>query len=176
MIRLILGEESSTNVPNKVDFSDREYITKVAEELVSVCKARDALSLSAPQINHNIQMFVIKDWTEYKIFINPKVVYESPELAQGSEACLSFPGLSVKINRSYSIRVRYQTINGDTKTENFDSAPARLFQHEMTHMQGKIFWDDANFLNRNKAIKDWKSIKRKLSKLSGALPPVQTTN
>ncbi len=38
MIRLILGEESSTNVPNKVDFSDREYITKVAEELVSVCK------------------------------------------------------------------------------------------------------------------------------------------
>lgn len=170
MINLIIGEESSTTNPSRVDFSDREYVFKVAEELSALSKARNAMSLSAPQIGHNVQMFVIKNWTEFKLIINPRIVYESPEIAQATETCLSFPGLSVKVNRPYSIRVRYQSLDGNTKTEVLEGGPARLFQHEMTHMQGKLFWDDANFLNRNKAIKDWKSIKRKLSKTSSGLP------
>ena len=176
MINLIIGEDCISTVVDKVDFSDREYVFKVAEELSAFSKARNAMSLSAPQVGHNVQMFTIKNWTEFILFINPRIVYESPEIAQATETCLSFPGLAVKINRSYSIRVRFQDLNGNTKTDILEGGPARLFQHEMTHMQGKLFWEDANFLNRNKALKDWKAIKRKLSKLSGALPPVQTTN
>jgi len=176
MIKLVLGEQSCTNVPNKIDFSDIEYITNIAATLSTFSKENNAMSLSASQIGHDIQMFVIKNWNEYKLFINPRIVYESPEIAQATETCLSFPGVAIKINRPYSIRVRYQDLNGITKTDTLEGGPARLFQHEMTHMQGKLFWEDANFLNRNKALKDWKAIKRKLSKLSGALPPVQTTN
>jgi peptide deformylase len=67
------------------------------------------------------------------------------------------------VNRPYSIRVRYQNIHSETKTANLEGGPARLFQHEMSHMMCIPFWDNANFLNRSKAIKDWKQIKRRLN-------------
>lgn len=165
MTDIIIGEKINQIPPKRVEWTEeeRELLPKVIDELVRVCNNLSAVGLSAPQLGYSLQVFVIKNFTEYKAYINPRIVHESDELAQATEICLSFPGLAVKINRPYSIRVRYQNINGETKTENLEGGPARLFQHEMTHMNGKVFWDDANFFNRNKAIKDWKSIKRKLS-------------
>lgn len=172
MTKIIIGEKINTVTPRRVEWTEeeRELLPKVIDELIKVCTERNAVGLSATQLGYNLQVFVIKNWTEYSVYINPRVVNESAELAQATEICLSFPGLAVKVNRPYSIRVRYQTINGETKTGNLEGGPARLFQHEMSHMNGKAFWDDANFFNRNKAIKDWKSIKRKLSNTSSGLP------
>lgn len=172
MTDIIIGEKINQIPPKRVEWTEeeRKLLSKVIGELVRVCNNLSAVGLSAPQLGYNLQVFVIKNFTEYKAYINPRIVHESDELAQATEICLSFPGLAVKINRPYSIRVRYQNINGETKTENLEGGPARLFQHEMTHMNGKVFWDDANFFNRNKAIKDWKSIKRKLSNTSSGLP------
>ena len=162
MSKLIVGN-AYQNVPEKVTFINPEELARIIDELIATCKERNAVGLSAPQLGYNQQVFVIKDFLEYSVFINPRIVYESDELAQATEISLSYPGLAVKVNRPYSIRVRYQTIQGETKTANLESGPARLFQHEMSHMVGKPFWESANFFNRNKAIKDWKSIKRKLS-------------
>lgn len=164
MTDIIIGEKINEILPKRVEWTEeeRELLPQIINELIRVCTNLSAVGLSAPQLGYSMQVFVIKNYTEYKAYINPRIVHESDELAQATEICLSFPGLAVKINRPYSIRVRYQTINGETKTENLEGGPARLFQHEMTHMSGKVFWGDANFFNRNKAIKDWKSIKRKL--------------
>lgn len=173
MNKLIVGNAYQV-VPEKVEFNidNQEIISRVIEQLVLVCEQRKAVSLSAPQLGHNLQVFVLKDYDGYRSFVNPKIVHEFEELAQATEISLSYPGLAVKVNRPYSVRVRYQTSKGETKTETLEGGLARLFQHEMSHMRGKPYWEDANFINRNKAIKDWKSIKRKLSKVSGALPPV----
>jgi len=173
MIRLILGEGVYQSVPKKVPLipDNAEILSRVIDELLTVCKAHNAVGLSAPQIGHNLQIFTIKDTIDYSIFINPRIVHESDELAQATETDLSFPGLAVKINRPYTIRVRYQNVFGETKTANLEGGPARLFQHEMSHMMCIPFWESANFLNRSKAIKDWKQIKRRLNNLpTSALP------
>lgn len=149
-------------LPSK--FIMNEENMKVVADLVQLASEYDLMGLSANQVGIDAQLFVLKDWETYRAYINPRVVYESPELALGTESDVSFPGLSVKITRPYSIRVRYTDINGEIKTETLEGGTARLFQHEMTHMHGTYFWDDANFLNRNKAIKDWKNIQRKLKK------------
>jgi len=165
MSELIVGNVYQY-VPEKVTFVNHEELACIIDELITTCKERNAVGLSAPQLGYNQQVFVIKYFLEYSVYINPRVVHTSDELAQATEISLSYPGLAVKVNRPYSIRVRYQNVRGDTKTENLEGGPARLFLHEMSHMRNVPFWEDANFFNRSKAIKDWKSIKRKLSKSS----------
>jgi len=171
MSKLIVGNVYQS-IPEKVQFDNLEYIARIIDELITTCKSHNAVGLSATQLGYNLQVFVIRNFTDYSVYINPRIVHTSNELAQATEISLSYPGLAVKVNRPYSIRVRYQTDNGTTKTETLEGGPARLFQHEMSHMRGKPYWENADFINRNKAIKDWKLIKRKLSKSSGALPPV----
>jgi peptide deformylase len=165
MSELIIGEGVYRSAPKKVAIipDNAEELSRIIDKLLAVCKERNAVGLSAPQLGYNVQVFVIKDFLEYSVYINPRIVHESDEMAQATEISLSFPGLAVKVNRPYSIRVRYQNIHGETKTANLEGGPARLFQHEMSHMMSVPFWDSANFLNRSKAIKDWKQIKRRLN-------------
>lgn len=177
MSNLIVGEQVYKTIPEQFDWLvDSKELEKIASILLETCTGLNGLGLSCPQIGINKKIFTIKTYSGYKVYINPRIVNESDDLAKGTEVCLSFPGIAVKIVRPYSIRVRYQNLKGETKTENLEGGEARLFQHEMTHMTGRLFWEDSNFIGRSKAIKDWKQIKRRLNRLSGALPPAAETN
>lgn len=161
--KIIVGKSPYLEAPT-VRVTDLALASVVVAEMVEVAKRYDAVSLSANQLGYDAAMFIIRNWESYNVYINPKIVYESPEMALGSETDVSFPGLSVKITRPFKIRVRYNDIEGAIQTASLEAGTARLFQHEMTHMNGTYFWDDANFFNRTKAIKDWKNIQRKLNK------------
>jgi peptide deformylase len=164
--RDIIIENICKLVPaDKYDFNNPDYdISEVVETVVNTAKKHNLPSLSATQLGLYSPVFVIKQGDSYEVFVNPRIVHVSDDMATATEYCASFPTLGVKISRPYTIRVRYQNMQGDVVTANLDKAKARLFQHEMTHINGTMYWDDANFLNRSKAIKDWKSIKRKLQK------------
>lgn len=140
-------------------------ILKLQYTMINTCAHYRAMSLSAPLIDINTSVIVLKG-DPYLVLINPKIVSVSDELAIATESSPAYPGLSVKVTRPLSVRVRYKDIDGTTHTEKFSGGYSRLIQHEMCHIEGRPFWHDCNFLNRNKAIKDWKAIKRKLSKLT----------
>lgn len=171
MYDLIVGDHPLlSNPPALFNFSDPIMDTsKLCNLLMKSIKDYNALGISANQLGINTQVFAIK-YNPYYICFNPRIVYESPELAMGTEGCLSYPGLAVKVARPYSIRARFQLPNGDTVTKNFEGGLARIFQHEMTHMRGHVFWKDANFLNKNKAVKDWKALERKINNHRADLP------
>ncbi len=165
MTEILIDSPSLLQKATRWDFQTYapKELNELAELLAVTAQKYDAVSLSAPQIGIDAAVFVMKD-IPYMVCVNPRVVHEFDEMAMGTEACASFPGLAVKVIRPYKIRVRYQTVVGDVMTVVLEGGPARLFQHEMTHMNGTLFWNDANFLNKNKAIKDWKLIKRKIKK------------
>jgi len=163
--KVIVGKSPYLETPlEKV--TDLALAAAVATEMVEVAKRYDAVSLSSNQLGYDAAMFIIRNWESYSVYLNPKIVYESSEMALGTETDISFPGLSVKITRPFKIRVRYNDITGAVQTANLEGGTARLFQHEMTHINGTYFWDDANFFNRNKALKDWKNIERKLKRVT----------
>jgi peptide deformylase len=139
---------------------------KIRSDLSDILKNNAIPGISAPELGIMKSVFMIKNVLNapWIIAFNPRIVYSSDQLVDVHETCYSYPGIMVRIRRPQSIRVRYQTVTGETTTQQLEGAVARLFQHEMVHMNdpARPFWIDASYLHKNKAIKDWKSMSRKL--------------
>jgi peptide deformylase len=143
---------------------DPEFL---AREMLKVLQKYNALGVSANQLGLPHRVFVMKSYPGDPFYaaFNPKVVNVSNEVADYKEGCLTYPGLAVKIRRPVEIRVRFQSPYGEVITKDFKGIHARMFQHEMDHMDGRVYYEGANFLHRTKALKDWKNLKRRGVKL-----------
>lgn len=69
------------------------------------------------------------------------------------EGCLSFPGLLLKVSRPRLIRARFFLKDGHAQTLKFDGMTARVFLHEMEHLEGKVFFWRASRLKLEMAVK-----------------------
>lgn len=134
-----------------------------ADELVAtlkkILKNSNGLGLSANQIGLPYKVFVLvaQDDT-VKEFFNPVIVTYSDETVVLDEACLSWPGLAVKIKRPKHLRIRYQKANGEIVTDTFTGMTARCIQHEMDHLAGKNYFDGANRYHRDVAFKKYRRL------------------
>ena len=114
-------------------------VTKVAERMKLTMKNFNGLGLAANQCGIKLRAFVIGT-DQFQIFcINPKVITQSETKAKESEGCLSFPGLSCKIERPSWVEVEFTTENGETKQLKLDGLTARCFLHELDHLNGVRF-------------------------------------
>lgn len=114
-----------------------------------------ALGLAANQVGYPYRMFVMAGDPNYACF-NPVIVGHGLEEERGLEGCLSYPELYIKVKRFKSIKVRFTMPNGETTTKTFSGLTARVFQHELDHLDGKVFYQSANQIHKEKAFKDRK--------------------
>jgi peptide deformylase len=124
----------------------------------------NGIGLSANQVGVPYRIFAMRGSPENFVCVNPRVVNPSEETIYLDEGCLSYPGLYVKIKRPRHIRVRFQTPNGDTKTETFTGMSARCFLHEMDHMDGNVFYKKATDFHRHQALNRFKKFERQMSR------------
>lgn len=127
-----------------------------AQELVKTMYEKNGLGLAANQVGYPFRVFAMRGAPENFVCFNPRIIQPSEAQVSLEEGCLSYPGMLVKIKRSQHIRVRFRTPNGDTRTETFTGMSARVFQHEMDHLDGIRFYDRANRYYRDKALKKWR--------------------
>jgi peptide deformylase len=116
----------------------------------------NGLGLAANQVGVPYSVFAMRGQPQNYVCFNPRIVQPSAEEIILEEGCLSFPGLVVKVKRPRHIRVRFQLPNGETVTETFIGMTARVFQHEMDHLQGKLYFNRANRYHKEVAMKKWK--------------------
>ena len=148
----------STPVP-EFDFDDPpESPTDVATRLILEMNGHKGIGLSANQLGHPYRVFCMRGHPENYVCFNPKIVYTSPEVTLMEEACVSFPGVTVKVKRPKDIRVRFQTPSGAVVTHKFEGLTARTFQHEMDHLDGNMFFNRANRFHREKALKGFYNV------------------
>jgi len=126
---------------------------ELALGLMQVMNQYNAVGLSANQLGIPFRVFVMKSHPENYVCFNPKIIHMGEEKDLLEEACLSFPGVNVKVKRPKNIRVRFQTISGEVTTMKFDGLTARVFQHEMDHLDGVLFYNRANKYHREKGLK-----------------------
>jgi peptide deformylase len=88
------------------------------------------------------------------------IVDASDETIYLEEGCLSFPNLYVKIKRPRSIKVRYTEPNGNVVTQKFDGMTARVFQHELDHLNGVVHLSRAHPIHVDKAKTRAKKLNR----------------
>jgi len=153
-----LNDSVLLNKCEEFDFNNPPFDpVEFAQELVKFMYEKNGLGLAANQVGVPYRIFAMRGMPENFVCFNPKIVGLSKDTVVLEEGCLSYPGLLVKIKRSSSIRVRFQTPNGGTETKQFIGMTARVFQHEYDHLDGIRFYDKANKFHRDQGMRKWKT-------------------
>lgn len=137
-----------------------DLVTDLAETML----ANNGIGLSANQCGLPYRVFVMHGAELIPCF-NPRIVDVSDETIYLEEGCLSFPDLFVKVKRPRKIKVRFADPNGNVQTQVYDGITARVFQHELDHLDGIDYRQRANRYHLNQAKKS-KLKKGKLSQQS----------
>lgn len=134
--------------------------------------AAPGIGLAASQVNVHQRLIVIdvsEEKNERLVFINPEIISKDG-LGIVEEGCLSVPGIFDDIERAAQIRVRAQDRDGNTFERSCDDILAVCIQHEMDHLEGKLFVDYLSDLKRDRIRKklDKDRKERKVRSLQGA--------
>lgn len=84
---------------------------------------------------------------------NPQVVDASEEVQEGEEGCLSFPGLFYPTSRPLRVRLAYRDVHGEEQTADGEGLLARIFLHEVDHLNGVLFIDHLARHDRKEAMR-----------------------
>ena len=126
-------------------------VLDIMDEMVGMMHEQNGVGLAAPQVGVPTRILIVdgrelvdaypylKDFT--RVMINPVVVEESSRTCEYSEGCLSVPGIYADVRRPESIRVEYFNDNFEKVSETFDKFACRMIQHELDHLDGRIFVD-----------------------------------
>lgn len=127
-----------------------------AQDLVKFMYDNAGICVAAPQVGVAYRIFAMRGAPENFVCYNPRVVMVSDEEIRLEEVSLTYPGLCVKVKRPQHCRVRFNTPNGDVRTETFTGMTARVFQHCMDFLDGEVFYHKANPIHREQALRKWK--------------------
>lgn len=148
-------------LPNQVLRHKARPITKFDDELqalidqmIETMREANGVGLAAPQIDMAYRLAVIETLPDYDeegneiegtralyVIANPEIVWKSREMVDGVEGCLSIPGYLGEVERHESIRVRAQDRHGRKIRLKLKGWDARIFQHEIDHLDGVLYID-----------------------------------
>ena len=117
---------------------------KVIADMVQAMYNNDGIGLAANQIGYNAKIFVMDVSNEKdnpQIFINPVVEKQAKEKLTEGEGCLSCPGKFVDVRRPTYVGLKWFCEHGEEQYKTFYNFPARVVQHEMDHLNGKLIID-----------------------------------
>lgn len=133
-----------------VDKKVLEFIEEMKKTLLATQNPK-GVGLAAPQLGKSWQIFIARrslgeGGSHIQVFINPQILWKSEEMTEGVperenklEGCLSIPGIWGHIKRHQTIKLRYKTADDKTHTKKFSGFLATIIQHEMDHLEGKLF-------------------------------------
>lgn len=145
MLRIrIIGDDVLREKSQDVKVFDEE-LRRLADEMIVVMHDDDGIGLAAPQVGISKRLLVtdisgIDATFGSMVFVNPEIIEQKGEVTM-EEGCLSIPGVREDITRPEEITLRYQSIDGEEKTEVFDDWISRVLQHEIDHLNGILFTD-----------------------------------
>ncbi|HEY6873136.1 MAG TPA: peptide deformylase [Geobacteraceae bacterium] len=126
-------------------------IRSLIDDMLATVADVDGVGIAAPQVYEPLALFIVASRptpryphapeTKPTAMINPELLWASDETDAGWEGCLSVPGIRGSVQRHRRVRVRYLTLEGDIREEEYEGFLARIFQHEFDHINGLVFLD-----------------------------------
>lgn len=145
------GHPTLGQTAQAVDNISDPNIQRLIDDLIDTAIAANGVGIAAPQVNCSYQLFIVASRPSLRYpdapkmeptaMINPRIVSYSEETVQDWEGCLSVPGLRGLVSRYRSIQVEYFDRSGDLQTQVLTDFIARIFQHELDHLNGLVLLD-----------------------------------
>ncbi|MGI9272401.1 MAG: peptide deformylase [Woeseiaceae bacterium] len=132
-----------------------DALRALIDNMLETMYAAPGIGLAASQVDVHKRLLVVDvsaDHSEPYALINP-VILEKDGVAVSEEGCLSVPGYYEEVERAEHIRVRYQDRNGDEVEQEIDGLLAICVQHEIDHLDGKLFVDYLSEAKRSRIRK-----------------------
>jgi peptide deformylase len=139
-------------------------IRRLAEDMLETMYDAPGIGLAAPQVGvlrRLIVMDCIKEGPpEPMVLINPQVVWGSEDLTTYEEGCLSIPDQYAEVKRPAEVQVRWTDLEGKEQERQFAGLWATCVQHEIDHLDGKLFIDYLGPLKRQMITRKMEKLKR----------------
>lgn len=138
----------------------------LADDMLETMYDAPGIGLAAPQIGVMKRLIVldcVKEEGEAPrpmAMFNPEVTWISDETSVYEEGCLSIPDQYAEVTRPAEVRVRWLDVDGKTQEEQFDGLWATCVQHEIDHLNGKLFIDYLKPLKRQMITRKMQKLKR----------------
>ncbi|HJR18493.1 MAG TPA: peptide deformylase [Actinomycetota bacterium] len=134
-----------------VDFDDK--LEALAADMRETMLAAPGVGLAAPQVGVPRRLFVFDSGEESGAYANPEIVWRSEETQEGEEGCLSIPGIYFPVVRALHVRVTARLVDGSPIEREAEGFLARIFQHEIDHLDGVLFVDRLDPERRREAMR-----------------------
>ncbi len=139
--------------PSKnADFQSYD-IKEIVDKMWATLKDVRGLGLAGPQIGILKRVFVYDLGEGHEVMINPEIVWQSEETVEDTEGCLSIPGNEMKVSRAAKIRIKGLDLSGEEREIEAEGLTARVFQHEMDHLNGVMIIDRTSDEERREVMK-----------------------
>jgi peptide deformylase len=149
-------------------------LKKLVADMAQTMYDAPGIGLAATQVDVHEQIIVIdttETRTDLRVFINPEIVWASPEKKLCQEGCLSVPGVYDEVERPAQVKVRALDVEGKPFELATDGMLAVCIQHEIDHLKGFVFVEYLSPLKRNriktKMLKEERELQRDLPVKSG---------
>jgi len=127
----------------------------LVDDMLETMYAAPGIGLAATQVDVHKRLIVIdisKEHNEPLVLVNPEILAREGD-ASTEEGCLSVPGIFDEVKRAAKVRVRAKDRNGEPFERDFDDVLAVCIQHEMDHLEGRLFVDYLSDLKRERIRK-----------------------
>ncbi|MBD2022550.1 peptide deformylase [Leptolyngbya sp. FACHB-36] len=128
-----------------------DRVQTLIDDLMLTVKHANGVGIAAPQVARSQRLFIVASRPnpryptapdmEPTAMINPQILVHSDESVKGWEGCLSIPGIRGQVPRHQAIEVEYIGRDGKRHTQELTDFVARIFQHELDHLDGIVFLD-----------------------------------
>jgi peptide deformylase len=138
-----------------------DSLKRLAREMLQTMREYEGAGLAGNQVGR-LQRIFVAAWGEEGeeeqefVLVNPEIVERSEETERDGEGCLSIPGIGVEVERPTRVRVSAQDLDGEPLDLTAEGRLARIFQHEIDHLDGVLIFDRIDREARKNALREWR--------------------
>ncbi|HWL39005.1 MAG TPA: peptide deformylase [Gemmatimonadaceae bacterium] len=136
-----------------------DELRSLIADMFETMYAAEGIGLAAPQVGRGVRVAVVDVEGRKFALINPEIVSTQAPTDKAEEGCLSIPDIYGDIERPTEVTIRFMDENGEEQEESATALLSRCFQHEIDHLDGKLFIDYLSPLKRRAALSKWEKAK-----------------
>ena len=133
-----------------------DALLRLAEDMLVTMHEREGVGLAANQVGRLRRVLVAAVEEDEYVIVNPVIEAASDETEVLAEGCLSIPGILVDVERPTAVTVSGQTAAGEDLRLEAEGLLARVFQHEVDHLDGVLILDRTDRESRKAALREWR--------------------